>query len=67
MSGFAAAQERYLRVQDLIDTGVVSSRATLYRHLDAGLFPRPIRFPGRRIAWRQSVIEAWVRQQELGE
>ena len=30
---------------------------TIYRHLDAGIFPRPVRI-GRSVRWRRSTIEA---------
>lgn len=39
------------------------SRATIYRYLVEGRFPRPIRLsPRGRVAWRLSDVEAWIDQ-----
>ena len=34
-------------------------RATIYRRIAAGDFPRPVRLGRRRVAWRESDIERW--------
>jgi prophage regulatory protein len=36
------------------------SRASIYRAMDQGLFPRSVRVSRARIAWRASDIRAWV-------
>ena len=36
------------------------SRATVYRHIADGRFPRPLRLAGRRVAWRFRDICAWL-------
>jgi prophage regulatory protein len=36
------------------------SRATIYRDLRAGRFPRPIELGANAIAWKQSEIQAWL-------
>lgn len=43
------------------------SRATIYRAIDAGLFPRPLKLAARRIGWRVSDLTAWLdSRQETG-
>jgi prophage regulatory protein len=38
------------------------SRASIYRGIAAGTFPRPIRLTpaGRRVGWREADIQAWL-------
>lgn len=50
-----------LSYQDLVRLGVVRSRETLRRWLKADAFPKPIKI-GRRIAWHQDQIDAWIEQ-----
>ena len=35
------------------------SRATIYRQMDEGTFPRPRRIGRRAVAWLASEIDAW--------
>lgn len=39
------------------ETGL--SRSSIYRMMDEGEFPRPIRIGKRAVAWRTSTIEQW--------
>jgi len=41
------------------------SRTTIYRGVRAGTFPAPIRITERRVAWRESDVQAWI--QSRGE
>ena len=41
------------------------SRATLYRWVRSGLFPRPIRMGRNSVAWPSSAIEQWQRERML--
>ena len=41
------------------------SRATIYRRVASGDFPRPIQLSPRRVAWRESWIEAWKASRPL--
>lgn len=43
------------------------SRATIYRQMDAGTFPRPRRIGQRAVAWPQHEIEAWKASRPLAE
>lgn len=40
------------------------SRTSIYRKLEDGTFPRPMKLGPVRIAWRASVIAAWISEQE---
>lgn len=35
---------------------------TLYRWMDAGTFPKPIKIGPRRVAFRQSDIDKWLEE-----
>lgn len=35
-------------------------RATIYRMIEAGQFPRQIRLSKRRVVWRASDVEHWL-------
>lgn len=39
------------------ETGL--SRASIYRLMAVGEFPRPVRIASRAVAWRASTITAW--------
>lgn len=36
------------------------SRSTIYRLMDIGQFPRPVRLSPRSVAWLESDIQAWI-------
>ena len=36
------------------------SKATIYRMMDEGNFPHPIRIGSRAVAWPQSAIVEWI-------
>ncbi|EPT9252276.1 helix-turn-helix transcriptional regulator [Vibrio alginolyticus] len=36
------------------------SKASLYRYMQAGLFPRNVSLGGGAIAWSQEEVEAWI-------
>ncbi len=42
------------------------SRSTIYRQIQAGKFPAPIKLGERASGWRQSAIEAWLDSRENG-
>lgn len=41
------------------------SRSSIYRLMDLGLFPRPVRLNTRAVAWREDDIEAWIASREV--
>lgn len=52
--------ERILRINAVLDrTGL--SRATLYRKIADGSFPKQIKLSTRCAGWRESAINAWLR------
>lgn len=53
------APRKLLRLPQVKDlTGL--SRATIYRYVDAGEFPRPVKLGPRAIAWHASDIDGWI-------
>jgi prophage regulatory protein len=54
------APDRFLRLNTVLDrTGL--SRATLYRKMQAGTFPRQVKLAERCCGWRESAVEEWLR------
>jgi len=52
--------ERILRLRAVLDrTGL--SRATLYRKVQQGTFPRQVKLAERCVGWRESAIADWQR------
>lgn len=52
--------DRFLRLGDVLDrTGL--SRATLYRKIQSGTFPRQVRLAERCCGWRESAVTEWMR------
>ncbi|MBI1189018.1 MAG: AlpA family phage regulatory protein [Alphaproteobacteria bacterium] len=55
---------RYLRFADLVERRIVKNRATLCRWQQRHGFPRPVRLGPNTAAFRESDIEAWLRERE---
>ena len=54
---------RILRLKSVLErTGL--SRSTLYRKIQDRTFPRALRISARCTGWRESDIEAWLRDPE---
>jgi prophage regulatory protein len=52
--------DRILRLNAVLDrTGL--TRATLYRKIQAGTFPKQVRIATRCTGWRESAIREWMR------
>lgn len=52
--------DRILRLTSVLErTGL--SRATLYRKVQAGTFPRQVRIAARCMGWRESAVNEWLR------
>ncbi|WP_430886864.1 helix-turn-helix transcriptional regulator [Guyparkeria hydrothermalis] len=43
------------------------SRSSLYRYVDTGLLPKPIRLGPQTTGWRLSTLEAFLDERERGE
>lgn len=55
----AETPDRILRIKAVLErTGL--SRATLYRKIEQGSFPRQIKISTRCAGWRESAIQDWV-------
>ena len=51
--------DRMLRIEEVVEmTGL--SRATIYRKMGRGQFPKPLKLGDRAVRWRQSEIEDWL-------
>jgi len=48
-----------LRIEDVV-AQVGLSRATIYRKMAEGKFPKPVRLSQRAIGWRETDITTWV-------
>jgi len=54
------APDRILRLNAVLDrTGL--SRSTLYRKMQNGSFPRNVQISARCAGWRESSVNAWMR------
>jgi len=52
--------DRILRLNTVLDrTGL--SRATLYRKVQAGTFPKQVQIAVRCAGWRESAVNGWIR------
>lgn len=57
----ALSAQRLLRLKDVRSiTGL--GRSTIYRWMETGRFPKPVRLGPRSVAWIDYEIEAWVTQ-----
>lgn len=53
------SSDRLVRLPEVIQrTGV--SRATIYRKVDQGTFPRPVRLGPNTVAWYESQLDQWI-------
>jgi len=52
-------QARFLRLSE-VRNRVPYSRATIYRLITAGQFPRPYSLGARAVAWLESEISTWI-------
>lgn len=51
--------DRLLRLEEVLGyTGL--SRSELYRKIQEGTFPRPVRVGVRAVRWRESEVEGWI-------
>ena len=50
--------DNFLRLNDVTkSTGL--SRASIYRYMREGVFPKSVRLGPRSVAWRESEVEQW--------
>ena len=54
------SNDRILRIKVVLDrTGL--TRSTLYRKIQKGTFPQQVRISTRCAGWRESAVNAWMR------
>lgn len=54
------APDRILRIKTVLErTGL--SRSTMYRKMQNGTFPQSVRISTRCAGWRESSVNAWLR------
>jgi prophage regulatory protein len=58
-----ALSDRILRPAQLAEK-LGCTRTSLYKWMDAGILPKPIRLGHASVGWRESVIEAWLTARE---
>ncbi|SOB76014.1 transcriptional regulator, AlpA family [Marinobacter sp. LV10R510-11A] len=55
---------RVLRLTEVQEkTGL--ARSTIYKYVDACIFPRPISLGGRSVGWIDSEIYEWLREKQV--
>ena len=50
---------RLIRLKEVMNR-VGLGRSTIYRWMDEGKFPRPVRLGPRSVAWYEKDIEGWI-------
>ncbi len=60
LADFRARPDELFGAHDVAAIGLVGSRTSLHRALQAGKFPKPIRLPSGRLAWRGRVVTDWL-------
>lgn len=64
LSSAPLQDDHILTVKDLLREYVPFNRSTLWRKIEDGRFPKPLRLAGsRRIGWRWSTIQKWINEQ----
>lgn len=62
MQAHALPATGFLRQRDIVGTIVPASSSTLWRWVNAGTFPRPVKLSDRVTAWRCEDVRAWLEQ-----
>lgn len=50
---------RIIRLKEVIETTGLS-RSTVYKHIEEGIFPRPVPLGGRAVGWVEEEVHEWV-------
>jgi len=54
--------DRFLKRKE-VETATTLSKATIYRRMGEGTFPKPVPVGLRAVAWLESDVAAWQQQQ----
>ncbi|WP_284778522.1 AlpA family phage regulatory protein [Agrobacterium sp. lyk4-40-TYG-31] len=60
------ALDSYLTLKEVM-TNIKVASSTLYRWVDAGNFPRPVRLGENCVRWRVADVKAWQESRQSGE
>ncbi|NVH69329.1 AlpA family transcriptional regulator [Burkholderia pseudomallei] len=52
-------ENRILRVEQVL-TMVPLKKSTIYKHMQAGIFPRPIKIGPKAVGWLYADIQQWI-------
>ena len=63
-SGFQIVSHRLLRLPEVLAM-IGLSRATVYRLMDKGAFPRPVQLTERAVGWRATDVTTWISSRML--
>lgn len=55
----ATAAPAFYRISDVLQITALS-RATLYRRIADGRFPKPVHLGGRACGWTPEALQAWI-------
>ena len=58
--------ERIIRLRE-VETKVGLSRATIYRLMNRGEFPRPIQLGSRAVGWREKIVNHWIKSRDAND
>lgn len=58
--------EKLLRRTE-VENITAQSRSTIYKKMEAGDFPQPIRIGGRSVRWRLADVQNWISRHAGGE
>lgn len=59
-------QTRLIRRSE-VETLTALSRSTIYKKMEMGDFPQPIRIGGRSVRWRLADVQNWISRHAGGE
>ena len=52
-----------IRLSDLLPAVIPFSRATIWRRVAEGTFPKPVKLSNRVCAWRVRDVRRWIQEQ----
>jgi len=56
----------YLLKRKEVEELVKLSRSEIYKKMNAGKFPRPVRIAPKAVRWRDSDIQQWIKEISVG-
>ena len=54
------AGQSILLSRQKVQTKTTLSRSSIYELIARGEFPKPLKIYGRRVAWLESAVDAWI-------